>query len=151
MKYFDNCISIAEAKALYRKLAFKYHPDSSKDDGNAIIFAEITEEYKNFINSFKEGNRSETVSNNNFDEILEVCIDTLFGRFEKKIQEKRGLLGMLMNLNADKIKGTAKVYLTEMIKNTNWYYKCKTNEDAYFSNGEAFKDFTKIVENFVRV
>ena len=148
MKYFSNCSSINEAKSLYRKLAFKYHPDSSKDDGNAAIFAEITEEYKNFINNFKEAKET---NNNNLDEILEVCIDAIFNRFEQKIQLKGGLLGMLINLNADKIKGTAKVYITEMIKNTNWYYKCKTNEDNYFSNGEAFKDFTKIVENFVRV
>jgi len=45
--YFDNCKDKNEVKAMYRKLAMKYHPDRGGDDETmAAINAEYEEAFK---------------------------------------------------------------------------------------------------------
>lgn len=46
MKYFKNIRSIAEADALYRKLAKQFHPDRG---GDTEIMQDINEEYEQVI------------------------------------------------------------------------------------------------------
>jgi curved DNA-binding protein CbpA len=51
MNYFQQCQSVEEAKKLYRKLLFQYHPDHAGQEGEAAT-KEIIEQFKRFLNSF---------------------------------------------------------------------------------------------------
>jgi hypothetical protein len=50
-KYFKNCKSIEEAKATYRKLLLKNHPDHAGKEGEAAT-VEIIQQFNHFIENF---------------------------------------------------------------------------------------------------
>lgn len=47
MRYFDDCFTIDEAKARYKKLAFELHPDISQRDSTAE-FQEMQNQFEQF-------------------------------------------------------------------------------------------------------
>ena len=51
MKYFESCKSKEDAKKLYKKLAFQYHPDKG---GDVEIMKAINNEFDDFMKNFKE-------------------------------------------------------------------------------------------------
>ena len=51
MKYFESCKSKEDAKKLYKKLAFQYHPDRG---GDGEIMKVINGEFDDFMKNFKE-------------------------------------------------------------------------------------------------
>jgi len=50
-KYFKNCKTKEDAKKLYKKLAFKHHPDKG---GDVEIMKAINNEFDDFMKNFKE-------------------------------------------------------------------------------------------------
>ena len=50
-KYFKNCKTKEDAKKLYKKLAFKHHPDKG---GDVEIMKAINNEFDNFMKNFRE-------------------------------------------------------------------------------------------------
>lgn len=51
MKYFESCKSKEDAKKLYKKLAFQYHPDKG---GDVEIMKAINNEFDDFMKNFRE-------------------------------------------------------------------------------------------------
>lgn len=52
MKWFKDCTTIEEVKKQYKKLAFQYHPDITKQD-TTVIMAEINSEYEKAAAKYK--------------------------------------------------------------------------------------------------
>lgn len=50
MKFFENVTNINEVKAIYRKLAMKFHPDHG---GDTKIMQELNKEYDIMLKMFK--------------------------------------------------------------------------------------------------
>lgn len=50
-KYFKNCKTKEDAKKLYKKLAFKHHPDKG---GDVEVMKAINNEFDDFMKNFKE-------------------------------------------------------------------------------------------------
>lgn len=50
-KYFKNCKTKEDAKKLYKKLAFKHHPDKG---GDVEIMKSINNEFDDFMKNFRE-------------------------------------------------------------------------------------------------
>lgn len=50
-KYFKNCKTKEDAKKLYKKLAFKHHPDKG---GDVEIMKTINNEFDDFMKNFRE-------------------------------------------------------------------------------------------------
>lgn len=50
-KYFKNCKTKEDAKKLYKKLAFKHHPDKG---GDVEIMKAINNEFDDFMKNFRE-------------------------------------------------------------------------------------------------
>ena len=136
MKYFENCKSIEEAKALYRKLAVQYHPDSSGSSENAAIFAEISIEYKEFCKKNSEYSNDEVV-----DEFLKSFIDVVFDKVFTNLTVFKTVSKIL---NFDIIDLT-KLKMFQTLKKTKIYNAMRYEESEYFRSGEAFKDLNRIV------
>ena len=70
--YFANCQTHEEAKKLYRRLAFKYHPDQG---GSEVEFIELGRQYKLFLErTIDNKQQSEKIFVFDKEEIIELIV-----------------------------------------------------------------------------
>lgn len=86
INHFAHCKNQEEAKAIYRKLVFQYHPDRG---GKEEDFIELQEQYKEFLNrSTGSSEKSQRI----FDEQTEEILNTII---RKVIDKSPGLKSII--------------------------------------------------------
>ena len=133
MKYFNNCKSIEDVKKIYKKLAIKLHPDCNKDCDTTKEFVEMSAEYEQAFEKFKNtfvnaDGETYTKENNEAAASYKDIIDQLL-HFE----------GVTIEIIGDWIWLTGATFnYKEQIKSLN--FKWANNKKAwYFHNGEYKK------------
>lgn len=72
LHYFKDCQTIEEAKASYKELAMKFHPDRCKDPNATRIMQEINNEFERFIKEYKQSDRSGKTAKENATDYINI-------------------------------------------------------------------------------
>lgn len=139
--YFDNCKDLNELKAVYKKLAFKYHPDCG---GDGETMAAINAEYDEVVARFKRDG-GEPVQEG-------ASVDDLDDGFKAVLQKLLQIDGIEIELCGAWlwISGETKPHRKELKdagcrwapKKARWYWR--PEEARVYSRGKSIKDMSYI-------